>query len=171
VKRVLFDFDSPGGSISGLPETAQIIAQLGKEKDTFGFTEGQCQSAAYWLMSQCNHLYATESSFAGSVGIYLAVYDRTQAMENEGVKLTLIKAGKHKGAGIPGNPLSPDEIAMLQKQVDMIYASFTSAITAKRPKVTSETMQGQSFYGTQILQAKLIDAMATGLGQLVAALS
>lgn len=169
VARVLFDFNSPGGQISGVPETARMIAAMTKE--TFGFTGNQSHSASYWLMSQCNHLYCTESAGTGSIGVYLAVYDKTEQLAKQGIKLTLIKAGKFKGAGLPGNPLDEEAIALLQAQVNLIYGSFCGMITAKRPGVTEATMQGQTFLGRQCVDSKLVDALTTSLGGLIARLS
>lgn len=166
VTRVLFDFDTPGGQISGVPEAARLIAACSKE--TFGFTGAQCGSAGYWLMSQCTNLYCTESAMAGSIGVYMAHYDKTEMLAKQGIKLTLIKSGKYKAAGIPGNPLTEDDVKMLQAQADMIYDSFTSMISSKRPQVKSETMQGQGFIGKQCLDAKLVDALVTSLDDLVA---
>jgi signal peptide peptidase SppA len=169
VSRILLDFNSPGGQISGVPETARLIAASPKE--TFGFTARQSDSAAYWLMSQCDHIYCTQSAETGSIGVYLAVYDKTEMMKKAGVSLTLIRSGKHKGMGMPGNPLTEEQIQMLQDQVDMIFAEFSGAILAKRPNVTKETMQGQAFIGNQCLKAHLVDALTTSLGDLVARLS
>jgi signal peptide peptidase SppA len=169
VKRVLFDFDSPGGQISGVPEAARLIANCVKQ--TFGVTAGQSDSAAYWLMSQCGFIYCTESSEVGSIGVYLAIYDKTEMLAKQGIKLQLIKAGKHKAMGLPGNPLTEEEIQMLQDQVNQIYASFTGDIKAKRPKISADTMQGQAFLGKRIVENHLADALVTSLGDLVARLS
>jgi signal peptide peptidase SppA len=169
VSRVLFDFNTPGGQVTGIPETARRIAKMTKE--TFGYTGDQSDSAGYWLMSQCSYLYCTESSEAGSIGVYMAIYDSSEALKAQGKKLILIRGGKHKGAGLPGNPLTEEEISALQVQVDMIYNSFKGAVSSRRSNVSDETMQGQCFLGRQALDVKLVDAITDSLPSLVARLA
>src|SRR4051812_40149762 len=48
VQAVFLDIDSPGGTVNGTPELAALVAQVSKEKYTYGFTDGQMCSAAYW---------------------------------------------------------------------------------------------------------------------------
>lgn len=171
ITKALFHFNSPGGQISGIPETASMLAELGKRVETIGAVDNVSGSAAYWLMSQCNYIYATESSETGSIGVYVALLDRTEQLAAQGVKVTVVKAGKHKAAGLPGNPLSEEEIKLLQEKVDGIYQRFTSMISAKRPQVASSTMQGQTFFGKEAQKLKLVDALTNSVGSLVAKLS
>jgi ClpP class serine protease len=44
----------------------------------------------------------------GSIGVFLAHQDLSAALEKEGVKVTLISAGKFKTEGNPFEPLSDD---------------------------------------------------------------
>ena len=71
VARVLLDFRTPGGTVTGIPEMARKIANY--SKPTIGFTDSECCSAGYYLASQCGKFYATESSTVGSVGVYMAL--------------------------------------------------------------------------------------------------
>jgi signal peptide peptidase SppA len=170
IRNVMFDFNTPGGTVTGVPEAGRMIAQLGKEKNTFGFTDSMSASAGYWLMSQTNAVYATESAGIGSIGVYAAFLDRTEAMKTRGEKMHIIKAGKHKAMGAPGNPLTDEDVAMIQAQVDRDYAAFTKAILSKRPDVKSETMQGQMFRTPEARAAKLVDATVTSLSALISKL-
>ncbi len=172
ITRVLFDFNTPGGQISGIPETAKMIADLSRLKNTYGFTSQQSCSAGYWLMSQCNTIFSAPSAMTGSIGVYLARYDISkETLEAQGKTLTLIKAGDNKGAGLPGNPLTDAQKARLQEQVTMIYNDFTAAVTSRRPKVEKSSMQGDTFYGLEARKAGLVDSLAPNLAYLVQKLS
>jgi signal peptide peptidase SppA len=171
IKNVLFDFNTPGGTVTGVPEAGKMIAALGKTKNTFGFTDSMSASAGYWLMSQTNSVYATESAGIGSIGVYCAFLDRSESMKARGERMHIIKAGKHKAMGAPGNPLNDEDLALVQAQVDRDYASFVKAIRSKRPDVSDETMQGQMFRAPEARQAKLVDAMVTSLTTLISKLS
>lgn len=171
IERLLVDFHSPGGTITQVPESARMLRKIGLSKETFGITTGESASASYWLMSQVQNLYLTESAMVGSIGVYLALLDRSDEMKQKGIKLKLIKAGEHKGMGLPGNPLTDDQEAMLQAMVNDTYKAFTGSIRAARPQVKDEVMQGQMFRGQKAVNAGLADATVTSLASLVRRLS
>ena len=118
-------------------------------------------------MAKTNHIYITESASVGSIGVYLALLDRSEAMKARGDKLQLFKAGKFKAMGFPGTTLTEEESAMLQATVDKAYTKFTSAVTSSRPGVQSAAMQGQMFTGSDARDAKLVDALVLSFASLV----
>lgn len=160
VKSILFDIDSPGGMVSGTPELASKIRGAAKPKYTF--TQGMIASAAYWLASACDGIFATESAEIGSIGVYLPFHDLTKAAEMEGVKVELIKAGKLKGIGYPGLPLSEMQREHLQERVDDIYKMFTTHVRSTRgSRISDDTMQGQTFLAKEAHTRGLIDGLVT----------
>jgi capsid assembly protease len=171
IENIIFDFHSPGGHVTGIPETGRMIAELGKAKNTYAFSSGMVASAAYWLASQANHLYGTESSMWGNIGVYLAVVSRKEAMAKAGEKVTLIAAGEHKTMGHPSTELTAEQIQILQASVDDTYKAFTKAVKAKRPDVDKASMQGLIYKGVRAREAKLVDSIVSSLGSLVSKLS
>ncbi len=170
-EAIVLHFDSPGGTVTGTPEMAERIAEAAKRKPIIAYTEGQCCSAAYWLASQCSAIYASQSSDVGSIGVYLALLDESAAMEKAGVKVNVIKAGKYKTAGAPFKPLSDEERALFQADVDAIYSKFTRAVAANRSHVSSDTMQGQSFSGEAAATNGLTDGVVDSLEEVLALLA
>ena len=169
VKSFLFDFDSPGGMVSGTPELANKIKGISKPKKAFA--SGMIASAAYWLASACGEIWATESSEIGSIGVYLPFHDLTKAAEMEGVKVELIKAGKLKGIGYPGLPLSDIQREHLQARVNEIYGMFTAQVRRNRgAHISDETMQGQTFLAREAHARGLIDGIATSKRDVIAML-
>ena len=83
VEVIIFDFDSPGGTVTGVPELAARIRAC--EKRTVGWTCKQSCSASMWLMSQCDEVYVSPSSVVGSIGVYIAMLDESKALELEGI--------------------------------------------------------------------------------------
>lgn len=167
VETILFDFDSPGGVVTGIPELAQRIREASSVKTTMAFTSGQCCSAAYWLASACDSIACTKSADLGSIGVYVALCDDSEWWKKEGYKLELIKAGDFKAMGISGKPLEPAERAMIQADVDAIYAMFTADVIAGRGKVESAVMQGQTFMGENAVAVNLADEIVTDLREVM----
>src|SRR5690606_34372824 len=110
-----------------------------------------CCSAAYWLASACDQIFASPSASVGSIGVYLALLDESRRLEDIGLKVETIKDGKLKGAGASWKPLTEDERAHFQTQVLQIGQMFRDGVTAKRGSVDIETMQGQAFFGRAAL--------------------
>lgn len=163
VAAVVFRFGSPGGIVTGIPETAQQIAaleQLGKV--TVAFTDTMACSAAYWLACHCGTFLATPSADVGSIGTYIALYDRSEMLKSYGIKLELFRRGKYKGIGVMGKKLTPEERAFIDADVGRTNDRFTSAVRARRGEVDDETMQGQWFDGEEAHARNLVDAVAAG---------
>jgi signal peptide peptidase SppA len=167
IKNVLLAVDSPGGNVTGVPESAARVAALSQMKNVFAYTEGLCCSAAYFIASQADQIFSTSSAVLGSIGVYLALLDESRALEMQGYSVDLMKAGKYKAAGSGFQPLTDEERAIFQGQVDKIYGMFTGAVRAKRPNVNIETMQGQSFFGDDAVYAGLSDRIVSSISDVL----
>lgn len=166
IKSILFDLDTPGGMVSGTPELASKIRAVNKPK--YGFSAGLVASAGYWIGASLDGLFGTESSEWGSIGVYLPFHDLTKAAEMEGVKVELIKAGKLKGIGYPGLPLSEMQREHLQERVNEIYQMFTTHVRSTRgARISDDTMQGQTFLAKEALSRGLIDGLVTSKADVV----
>ena len=167
---VVLNIDSPGGTVSGVAEFADEIAELSAAagKPVLAYASGMCCSAAYWIACGCAAIACSPSSDVGAIGVYMALMDESANWAEEGYKLVLIKAGDFKAAGIAGSQITPEQIALWQADVDFIYAQFTSAVKAARPGMTDATMQGQSFYGSRALAAGLVDQLFDDVSDLAA---
>ena len=168
IKTIILEIDSPGGTSVGVPELANRIKNCSKE--VISFTSSECCSAAYWLGSQASSFYATPSSSIGSVGVYIAYPECSEAYKMEGVKLDVIKAGIYKGAGISGTSLDDNQRKMLQDEVLDIWADFKAAVKSVRSFVEDSSMEGQMFSGKRGAEAGLCTALVNGFDELMESL-
>ena len=159
VQAVMLDFDSPGGTVGGTPELAQAIADLSAQKYTYAFTGGQLCSAAYWAASQSDAIYASPSARIGSIGVLMPVVDRSESLRNDGIKVEVFAAGKFKSAGTPGVPLTDDQRALIQSDVEEIAADFRAAVLARGRKIPADAMEGQTFSARKAVNNSLICAV------------
>ena len=157
VQDVVFKFDSGGGSTTGLEEIAKKIRNY--SKSTTAYCEGDCGSAAYWLASQCDRFMVTPSSSIGACGIYLNLKDLTDKYEKEGVKITIIKSGEYKAAGVEHTALTDLQFQRLQDEVVELHRRFIRDVKSVRVFVDESNLQGQSFYGDESVKI----GMATSL--------
>lgn len=165
IKTIILDIDSPGGTSVGVPELANRIKNCSKE--VISFTGNECCSAAYWLGSQASKFYATPSSSVGSIGVYIAFPDCSEAFKMEGVKMDVIKSGTYKGAGIPGTSLDENQRKMLQQEVEDIHADFKEAVKSVRSFVEDSSMEGQMFSGKRGAEAGLVTSLTNGFDEML----
>jgi signal peptide peptidase SppA len=158
VEKIAFQVSSPGGTVTGVEELANKIRNLGKP--TMAYTDSEMASAAYWISSASDKVTASPSSSVGSVGVYMAIPDYSEAAKMAGIKMVVIKSGKFKGAGIEGTSLDEGQMGNLQEGVDTIHAEFKEAVNMKRKMVKAEAMEGQVFSGKQAAAQGLVTGLA-----------
>ncbi len=157
IERVIYDFRTPGGVVTAIPETARKI--LNSSKRTVGFTGSECNSGGIWLASACERFYGTGSSRIGSVGVYTMCLDMSGALKKDGIKVNAISAGKYKLLGAYWKPLAKEEEAILQKRVDKIYAEFKQAMEARRVVNDEHFGNGLVFDGEEAAQIGFTDGV------------
>jgi len=67
VAKIVFNFNSPGGSVTGIHELANTIKTV--KKPTVAYVSGMAASAAYWLAAACDELVTDATAELGSIGI------------------------------------------------------------------------------------------------------
>lgn len=165
ISVVLLDIDSPGGTVNGTPELANAVRSLSRCKHVYAYTAGLCCSAAYWVASQADAIYAAPSARVGSIGVLLPVVDSSEAYSRSGLKVELFAAGRYKGAGMGGTSLSDEQRTLLQEQVNATWAEFRDAVNSRR-SVADADMEGQTFTGRQGVARGLVDACVDSIGVL-----
>jgi len=169
VRGILLDIDSPGGTVSGVPEAADIIRA--STKPVFAFADRLMASAAYWLGSGAAGIFATKSALIGSVGVFVPILDMRRAYEQAGFEMEVIKSGDLKATGYPGTSLTRAQREDLQQGVDHLYGQFREFVVSRigSVKIPDSSLQGQDFYGDQALDVGMIDEIA-GRAEVIAQL-
>jgi len=160
IGSILFDVDSPGGTVTGCMElAAEIFAARGRKRVT-AISNGTCASAAYWIASQADEIVSIPSGETGSIGVVFPHQDLSAALEKQGVKVTVFRAGLHKWEGNAWEPLSEQAAATIQKRVNDVYAQFVSDVARGRRVTTAVVRNG---YG----EGRLVDAKAAKAAGLI----
>ncbi len=147
VKGIILNIDSPGGTVRGTPETANMVGAAACTKPVYAFTDSMMASAAYYIGSQADAIYATESSTIGSIGVMLPHVDMSAKAKAQGLKVRVFTSGKFKAAGYPGTSLTEEQADNIQEGIDAMFADFREAVLRRGRNISDETMQGQTFSG------------------------
>ena len=101
VGQILIDIDSPGGSVYGVAELADEIQSARSQKPIVAVANSLAASAAYWIGCSANEFYVTPGGEVGSIGVWQAHQDYSRALDEEGVKTTLISEASSRLKAIP----------------------------------------------------------------------
>lgn len=165
VKHILLDVDSPGGQVSGIADTADLVSQINENvKPIDAFTDGSMASAAYWLGVGARSITATKTANVGSIGVIMTHMERSRQLEQAGIKATVIRSGRYKQLGNPAEPLTEEGKAELQALADSTYEVFLSHVAQNRGKpvdfVRTSMAEGRVFVGANALHAGLVDEIS-----------
>jgi signal peptide peptidase SppA len=165
VSQILLDIDSPGGSVYGVSELGDAILSAHAQKPVVAIANSLAASAAYWIGSQAGEFYVTAGGEVGSIGVWQAHQDYSKAMDEAGVKTTLISAGKFKVEGNPYAPLDEEAQGFMQSRVEDYYAAFTKAVAKGRgvpiTQVRDGMGQGRVLGADAALAQNMVDGIAS----------
>jgi signal peptide peptidase SppA len=165
IRSILLCIDSPGGTVDGTQELANIIYNGKGEKNVIAFADGQMTSAAYWIGSAADELYISgDTVVTGSIGVIATHVDVSAQDAQYGEKYTLITAGKYKANTTMHAPLSTEGRQTIQEMVDHIYSVFIGEVARNR-NVSEESAlkmaDGKLFIGKQAVEVGLVDGVST----------
>ena len=165
VAQILIDIDSPGGSVYGVSELAAEIMKARTQKPVVAGANSLAASAAYWIGCAAGEFYVTPGGEVGSIGVWQAHFDYSKALEGDGVKPTLISAGKFKVEGNPYVPLDLEALSFMQSRVDDYYNAFAKAVAKGRGLTVNDVREGMGegrvLGADAALAAKMVDGVAT----------
>jgi len=138
VKAILLHIDSPGGTVSGTADLADEVASAAKVKPVTAYIEDLGASAAYWVASQAQKIYANPSGLVGSIGAFTVLTDLSGMAGQRGIKVHVVRAGDFKGMGTVGTAVTDAQLGEAQRLIDGITAQFVVAVARGR-RVSAET--------------------------------
>lgn len=164
VEAIVIDINSPGGTVDGTNETAQMIrAAVGKGKPIVAFASHVMASAAYWIGSAAEWIVAEETTLVGSIGVrasYLDTKDREKAM---GIKRHEIVSSQSPLKQL--DPSADEGRSALQARVDSVAQLFVDAVAQQRGvsalKVMNEFGRGDVLLAAAAKSVGMIDAIGT----------
>lgn len=152
---------SPGGSVTGLAEVADIIHA--SEKPVYAYIDELGASAAYYLAAAATEIWTTpRSSLIGNIGSVVRTIDLTGILEKFGAKSIEVfgtdAVNKDLGFNDAKNG-NPEKLRSLL--VDPANNMFTSDLARYRPSLSKDFMDGAVHYSEAALQNGLVDHLGT----------
>jgi len=163
VKAVVLRINSPGGSSLASAVIWREVMLTKKVKPIIVSMGDVAASGGYYIACAADSIIAEPNTITGSIGIF-AILPNMQKLFNDKLGITFdgVTTGKYADLGDISKPLSPDERAILQNQVNRGYADFTQAVADGRHKTQAyinSIGQGRVWTGAQAIQLGLVDRL------------
>lgn len=165
VRGALLVMDTPGGTVRGNEDLANEVARFAAAKPIFAYIEDLTASAGVSVASQATKRFANSAAaLYGSMGVYSVLEDLSGRAEQLGIKVHVVRAGAHKGAGEPGTPITSEHLAEAQRIVDALNENYLGIIASGLKKdvaVIRELADGRIHPAAWAVENGLIDGISS----------
>jgi protease-4 len=163
-KAVVLRIDSPGGSVFAselIRRECELVRDEGKPLVvSMGSTAA---SAAYFISSAADEIWAHPTTVTGSIGIFALFPTVPEALERYlGVHLDGAGTTSYTGAFHPGRPLDPRVAEAMQLWIDDAYRDFVGRVAEARGQTWNEVdriARGRVWSGTDAVELGLVDRL------------
>lgn len=166
-KGILLTINSPGGSPVQAGYIYDEIYRLRKKYPNtkiYAIAGDLCTSAAYYIASAADQIYADKASLIGSIGVLMNGFGFTGAMSKLGIERRLFTAGEKKGLLDPFSPLKQDDIKFIHTLLETVHKQFITSVKkgrGSRLKEDPDLFSGLFWTGEQALALGLIDGLGS----------
>lgn len=161
VKAIVLEIDSPGGEVAGCFDLVDLIYSKRAEKPIWAVLSESAYSAAYAIASAAEFVTVPRTGGAGSVGCIMLHADLSRALDEAGVKVTLIHYGARKADGTEFRPLSKEALAACQRDINAMGELFVETVARNRKLESSvvRATQAATFLGSECVDIGFADAV------------
>lgn len=166
-KGIILSVNSPGGSPVQAIDVYNEIKRLRIAHPAikvYTVCQDICTSAAYYIASASDEIYASPASLVGSIGVLIDGFGFVDGMHKLGIERRLLISGDHKGFLDPFSQLKETDRKFAQDMLNEVHEQFISSVKqgrGKRLKITSDIFSGLAWTGQQALNEGLIDGFGS----------
>ena len=164
VKGIWLSINSPGGTVDGLFDLTDAIysnsARFGG-KPIWAMAADQACSAAYAIAAAADKVFVPQLGITGSIGCVIMHAEVTQALEEQGVNVTIFRSKERKARGGMMEALDEATTEKFQSLVDEADAVFVDRVARYRglSKKSVHETAGDVYTGSRALATGLVSAV------------
>lgn len=159
-RGILLHIDSPGGTVAGCIEVAQLIEAA--PVPVVAYVHGTACSAAYKLACGADYIVSSPSAISGNCGTILVYADTSALMEGMGVALHAIT---NDGATLKStghlDSITEEQRQFLQEGINEAGKAFQDHVAANRPGIDPEVWRGGWYSGQKAIDLGLVDELGS----------
>ena len=165
VKAVVFRVNSPGGEVVAADMIRREIELLMKDKPVVASYGEYAASGGYLISAGCRRIFTDNATLTGSIGVFGMVPSFGKAIKKN-LHVTPVQIGTNAHSGMSQGiaPLSEEELAWYQQEIEGIYDTFVGVVANGRSmtkEAVDEIAQGRVWSGKDALRLGLADEKGT----------
>lgn len=162
VKTVVFRINSPGGSALASEEIWREVKLTNQTKKVIVSMGDVAASGGYYVATPASYIFAEPTTITGSIGVFGLIPYTGKMLENK-LGLSFDRAATNRHSIMTTNrKLTPEELGIIQAEVDEIYTQFLNRVAEGR-KMTEEQVnvyaRGRVWTGRDALKIGLVDQL------------
>jgi protease-4 len=170
VKAIVLRIDSPGGDAVASDLIWRAVKKAREKKPVIASMGDLAASGGYLVAVGAERIIAEPSTLTGSIGVFVLKPELSGLLEKLSVHRDVQARGKNADIATVSRPWTPEERALVEKQVDVVYGNFLDRVVEGRALSRAEVEKvagGRVWTGHQALARKLVDQIG-GLDDAVA---
>ncbi len=163
IKAIVLRVDSPGGSVTASDQILHAVkGAQAAGKPVVVSMGGVVASGGYFISTTANRIVAQPGTITGSIGVLTGKISFNRTLGLVGANSEQVSVGRNTLMGSPLSPYTPEQLAILNRQADVIYDDFTAKVAAGRKLTIAkvrEVARGRVWSGTDAQTHGLVDRL------------
>ncbi len=163
VKAIVLRVNSPGGAVTASESMTHAVIEAKKEKPVIVSMSGLAASAGYEISCFGTKIVAHPTTLTGSIGVFATIPEvGTLLRQKLGITTDTVMTNKNSAGLSVLRPLSGDARAMMQKNVEDFYVTFTQRVADGRGMTREQVdsiAKGRVWTGAQAKEIGLVDTL------------
>jgi len=164
VDFAILNVDSPGGSPYGLSDVTSAIQDFSAAKPIYAYVAGGMHSAAYWLGTAADRVFAPPVSSVGSIGVIAVHHEVTEALKEAGIAVKVFRTAEYKALANPYEKATDKMEEDLMRTMAELHTQFVTAVAEHMGISFSQAAtwaNGKTYGSKEALKMGMIDEIGT----------
>jgi len=172
VAAVVLRVNSPGGDALASDVIWRELMITDEEVPVVASMGDVAASGGYYIASAARHIFAEPTTITGSIGVFGVLFNSEKFFRNKaGVSFDRVVTHPHADIGNSNRPMTKDEAAIIQGDVERVYKRFLDVVQESRGYEKREDLEsiaeGRVWSGLRAKEIGLVDELG-GLNQAIA---
>ena len=135
IRGILLNIDSGGGEMTASDIIWKALCDFkegGSDRYVVVHMGAVAASGAYYISCAADKIVAHPTTMTGSIGVKIPSYNVKELTDKIGIKNVTITSGENKEITHPMNDMTPEQEAILRKNVMQLHERFVSIIVKGR---------------------------------------
>ncbi|HEX8259552.1 MAG TPA: signal peptide peptidase SppA [Rubrobacteraceae bacterium] len=160
INAVLLYVDSPGGDALASDLIWREVERIRAKKPIVVLMGNAAASGGYYVSAPASHVFARKNSITGSIGVILTRPVAAGLLNRLKVNPVTVSRGARSNLVDPRRSPTPDELSVLEHQLDVFYDEFKDRVATGRglpPDDLESIAGGRVWTGSEALRRNLVD--------------